>query len=211
EIGGDGHHAAAVDAIDVADALRRHAVREVADWHVPHLGLYAQIVDLVEAAALGRKAHQDVHRFVAVDRPVFGRLEAIGDGLASAADGVDAGAVFRRLRLVDVELPVDAGKRLAVIEIADVAARGQDGRDLAGGRRQVGGIERAELHLDRFAGRRARARRRHFDQDARAVGGPGAGAVPGILRRRAGAAGPRPRPGGPRGLPCGVAAPPRLR
>src|SRR5262249_41516596 len=71
--------------------------------------LHAQVVDLVEAAALGRKAHQDVHRLVAVDRPVFGRLEAVGDELDGAADGVDAGAVFRRLRLVDLKLPVDAG------------------------------------------------------------------------------------------------------
>src|SRR5215468_3351433 len=134
EVGGDGHHPAAVDAIDVADALRRHALREVADRHMPHLGLHAQVVDLVEAAPFGRKAHQDVHRLVAVDRPVFGRLEAVGDELDRAADGVDAGAVLRRLRLVDLELPVDAGKRLAVIEIADVATRGQDGRDLAGGR-----------------------------------------------------------------------------
>src|SRR6266446_1673259 len=102
EVGGDGHHPAAVDTIDVADALRRHALGEVADRHVPHRRLHAQVVDLVEAAALGRKAHQDVHRLVAVDRPVFGRLEAVGDELDGAADGVDAGAVFRRLRFVDL-------------------------------------------------------------------------------------------------------------
>src|SRR4029453_17312259 len=114
---------------------RWDALREIADRHVPHRRLHAQVVDLVEAAALGRKAHQDVHRLVAVDRPVFGRLEAVGDELDGAADGVDAGAVFRRLRLVDVELPVDTGERLAVVEVADVAARGPHGPPLAGGRR----------------------------------------------------------------------------
>ena len=150
----------------------------------PDRGLHPQIVDLVEAAAVGREAHQDVDRLVAVDRPVFGRLEAVGDELHRAADGVDAGAVFRGLRLVDLDLPVDAGQRLAVVEIADVAARRQDGRDLLGGGRQHGRIERAELHLDRLAGRRAGARRRHLDQDAGNVGGLGADGVHDLVRRR---------------------------
>ena len=42
---------------------------------------------------------------------------------------------------------------------------------LLGGRWQCGGIERAELHLDRLAGRRSAARRRHLDQHARNVRG----------------------------------------
>ena len=43
--------------------------------------------------------------------------------------------------------------------------------DLLGGGGQQLGIERADLHLDRLAGRRAGARRRHLDQDAGNVGG----------------------------------------
>src|SRR4029450_5341145 len=111
-----------------------------------------QIVDLVEAAALGWKAHQNVHRLVAVDRPVFGRLETVGDELDGAADGIDAGAVFRRFRLVDLDLPIDAGERPAIIEVADVATRGEDGGNLGRGRRQLRRVERPELHLNRLAG-----------------------------------------------------------
>src|SRR6516165_6676546 len=65
-----------------------------------------------------------------------------------------------------------------------MSLRGQDGRDLVGRRRQAGGIERAELHLDRLAGRRTRARRRHLDEDARNVGGLGADGVHDFVRRR---------------------------
>jgi hypothetical protein len=41
--------------------------------------LHPQFVDLIEAAALGRKTYEDVDRFVAVDGPVLGRLETVGD------------------------------------------------------------------------------------------------------------------------------------
>ena len=88
-----------------------------------HLRLYAQIIDLVEAAAIGRKAHENVHRFVAVDRPVFGRLQSVGDKLDGAADRVYAGAVFRGLGFVDFDFPIDAGQRQAIVEVADVTAR----------------------------------------------------------------------------------------
>ena len=147
-------------------------------------GLHAQIVDLVEAAPLGREPHQDVDRLVAVDRAVFGRLEPVGDELDGAADRVDAGAVFGRLGLVDLDAPVDAGERLAVVEIADVARAGEDRRDLLGRRRQHRRIERGELHLDRLAGRRAGARRRHLDQDAGDVGGLRADRVHDLVRGR---------------------------
>ena len=147
-------------------------------------GLDAQIVDLVEAAPVGRKAHQDVDRLVAVDRPVFGRLEPVGDELHGGADGVDAGAVFRGLRLVDLDGPVDAGQRLAVVEIADVGARRKHRRDLARRRRQHGRIERGELHLDRLAGRRTGARRGHLDQDAGNVRGPRADRIHDLVRGR---------------------------
>jgi hypothetical protein len=89
-----------------------------------------------------RLRRSDVHRLVAIDRPVFGGLETVGDELDGAADGVDAGAVFRGFRFVDLDLPIDAGERQTVVEIADVAARGQHGRDLGRGRGKLSRVER---------------------------------------------------------------------
>ena len=130
------------------------------------LGLDPQIVDLVEAAPFRREAHQDVDRLVAVDGPVLGRLEPVGDELHRATHRADAGAVFRGLGVVDLDPPVDAGQRLAVVEIADLGMLRERRRDDLRSRRQRGRIGCGELHLDRFAGRRARARRGNLDEDA---------------------------------------------
>src|SRR5262249_4050428 len=177
-------HPAAVYAIDVAHARRRHALYEVADRHVPRLRLHAQIVDLVEAATIGRKAHENVHRFVAVDRPVFGRFQSIGDKLDGAANRVYAGAVFCGLGFVDFDLPIDARQRQAIVEVADIAARSKHGGNLARSRRQLRGIQRRELHLNGLARGPARARRRHFDKDAWDIDGLGADGVHDLVRRR---------------------------
>ena len=160
------HHALGVDAVDVADALRRHTLDEVADRHRAGRSLDPQFVDLTQAAPLFREANDNVDRLVSVGRAILRHLDAIGDELHRGADGVDVGAIFGGLRLVDLELPVDAGQRQTVVEIADCGHLREDAGDLLRRGRQLGGIERRELHLDRLAGRRAGAWRRHLDQDA---------------------------------------------
>jgi hypothetical protein len=184
DVGGDRGDPVAVDTVDVAHARRRHALHEIADGHMPHRRLQAQIVDLIEAAPLRREPHQDVDRLVAVHRPVFRGLEPIGDELDGAADRADAGVVFGRLGFVELDAPVDAGERLAVVEIANVAVAGEDRRDFLRRCRQHGRIDRTELHLDGLAGGRARARRRHLDENAGDVRRFRANGIHDLVRRR---------------------------
>jgi hypothetical protein len=66
---------------------------------VAHRGLHPQIVDLIEAAAVGRESGSGYPPTCRCRPAVFGGLEPVGDELHGAADGVDAGAVFRRLDL----------------------------------------------------------------------------------------------------------------
>ena len=134
-------------------------------------GLHAQLVDLVEAAAVRREAHDDVDSLVVIGRAILGHLRAVGDELHPGADDVDVGVVFRRLALVHLDAPVDAGQRQAVIDVTHVRAGRKDRRGLLGGGRKQVGIERRELDLHRLAGRRSRAGRRHFDQNTGDVGG----------------------------------------
>ena len=162
----DRHHAVAADAVDVTDARRRNALDEIADRHVAGGGVDAQVVDLVEAPAILREAQQDIDLLVGFRGPIFGDLHAVGDELHRGADTADARAVFRGFRLVDLDAPVDAGQRQAVVEIADVGALRQNRGDLFRRRRQQLRIERAELDLDRLAGRRAGARAGDLGQDA---------------------------------------------
>ena len=117
-VGGDGDDARAVDAVDQPDLRGRRAGDEIADRHRAGRGVDGQLVERVEAPPLLREAHQDVDRLVGRGGPVFGDLHPVGDELDRRADRDRAGAVFRRLGLVDVERPVDAGKRQAVIHVA---------------------------------------------------------------------------------------------
>src|SRR6185436_17252969 len=97
QVRGHRHHAVAADAVDIADALRGNALHEIADRHIADGRVDAQIVDLVEAPAIARKAQQDIDLLVGFGRTIFGDLHAIGDELHGAADITDAHAVFGSL------------------------------------------------------------------------------------------------------------------
>ena len=120
---GHRHDAIAVDAVDVADALRRHALHEIADRHVAG-SRSARAVRRSGRGCGGRAGSAPGYRPPC--RCPTGRYSVTLTPLVTSCTAVptvfDAGAVFRGLRLVDLDLPVDAGQRQAVVEIADVAA-----------------------------------------------------------------------------------------
>ncbi len=110
-VGGDGDDAARLDTVDQAHPRHRLPVHEIGDRDRSHRRVDAQFVELIEGAALGREPDQHVDRRVGVVGPVLGDLQPVGDELHHVADRPRIRAVASGLRPVDIERPVDAGKR----------------------------------------------------------------------------------------------------
>ena len=139
---------------------------EVGDRHRALRRLDAELVEGGERTTILGQAQADVDRIVDAGGAVFGQFEAGGHQLHGRADRARRDAVLGSLAAIDVERPVDAGRRQAVVDVDDARNRRQHRRDVAGRLVQVGRVGGRQAHLDGLAGRRTGFRHAHFDVDA---------------------------------------------
>ena len=126
--------AVAVDAVDVADARRRHARRRSCRSARGPTGVWMRSSSIW--SRLRRSSGKRTRMSTALslsDGRYSVTLTPLVTSCTRGADRVDAGAVFRGLGLVDLDPPVDAGQRQAVVEVADVGALADNGGDLLRG------------------------------------------------------------------------------
>ena len=98
--------------------------------------MHAQFVHLIEAAAIFGEAHQDIDGLVATGGAIFGGFDAVGHELQRGADDRGIGPELGGLRLINMDLPIDAGQRQPVIQVLDIRKMGKHRGDLLGSRRQ---------------------------------------------------------------------------
>ena len=107
-----------------------------------------------DGALIRRQAQDDVHRVVRSGGAVVGQFQPVGHKLHHSAHGGGRQAVTRGGGAVDLQFPVDAGGRQAVVDVDHVGHLLQLIRDGPGHGVQPRGVGGRQLHLDRLAGRR---------------------------------------------------------
>ena len=84
----------------------------------PFRGVDLELIEREQTALRERIAHADVDFVVRVVGSVFADLQSVRDELHRHTDLRHVGAEHRRLGAIDVELPLDAGHRARVVDVA---------------------------------------------------------------------------------------------
>jgi hypothetical protein len=185
DVGLHGDRPAAVDAGDHAGAVGRLELDEVADRHQARRRGELQLLELLQRALLGGKAHPDIDLVDGVVGAVFRQLEAGRQHLHRLAEQGHVGAVARRLLAVHGEAPFHARQRQRILDVDEAADLRHDIAHPLRRRGQLVRVDRRQADLDGLALGRPALLLLDLDVDAGDVGGERAHFLEDLGRRAA--------------------------